>query len=354
MTPTTTAGLTVRARALAVAALAAMLVMAGCTDDSAPEPDVAPPPTPFRAADARLPEGWTRAQCSDLTGRDNSGLAVRVAVPPGYLPSESDARSCTFTVSIYRDLTVSFGPGPTLASEKEREVDPYTAPGQGDGQLGEVEYAADVAVYGQRRGERLDYFCYCDGQNLQERTVLADGVRLHWTTKHGGSTHEEDFSRVAASMALVRDPRSTCHGSGRTAIYRPPIPQTESIDHYGARCHVYLRPGRGSLQRYAEVVPAPRRTLGSLADGLRRQRRFVHDVRLERGVASLDGQPADQLSWLYTRERTSVYGDPAGTWRIVTLGTPDLQVTWGGRPRQWRAEGDVVRRFVDSVHLLPR
>jgi hypothetical protein len=335
----------VRARALLVTVtLATSVVVGGCTDEPAPgRPDTAAPPTPFRAAEGRVPDGWTRAQCSDLKGRDNSGLAVRVAVPPGYVPTESDDRSCTFTVSIYRDLTVSFGAGPTLEAEKEREVDPYTAPGQGDGQLGEVEYAADVPVYGTHRGEQLDYFCFCDGQGLQERTALANGVRLHWTTKHGRSTHDEDFARVAASIALVRDPRSTCRGRGRTAVYRPPIPQTESIDTFQGRCHVYLRPGRGSLQRYAEVVPAPRHTLTEIATSLRERPR-VSGVRLD----------GDRLTWRWTRAEVGEFGEPAGTWRAVTVAKRGVQVTWSATPRQWRQEADVVRRFVDSVRLLPR
>ncbi|MBA2955662.1 hypothetical protein GON03_15095 [Nocardioides sp. MAH-18] len=354
-----------RTRALLVVlAVTAVLAGAGCTDDapgsgglpadttSRPPPEPADPPAPFRAADPRLPVGWTRAQCADLTARGNTGLVVRLAVPPAFVPTESDGRRCSFVRAFARELTISFGPGPTLGSVKARDVDPYTPSGQGDGQLGEVSYAADVPVYGDHRGERLDYFCFCDGQNLQERTVLARGVRVSWTTPHGKDSRDDLFDQVTASVALVRGRTSTCAGHGRTATYRPPVPQTESVDSFQGRCHLYLRPGRGSLQRYAEVVPVPRRSLDDLAAALRRLKR-VHDVRLERGVAVLDGRPADRLTWRHTRDKVSLYNDPAGTWRLVALGTPDLRVTWGARPGQWRREADVVSRFVGSVHLLP-
>lgn len=354
-----------RTRALVAAlAVTAAVLAGGCTGDepvglppdTTTKPPAVPadPPQPFRAAGPRLPAGWTRVQCADLTGaKANTGLAVRLAVPPGYHQTESDDRTCRFVRAFARELSVSFGPGPTLESDKVRNVDPYTVPDQGDGQLGEVSYAADVPVYGRHRGERLDYFCYCDGQNLQERTVLARGVRVRWTTPHGRNSRDDLFAQVTASVALVHARTNTCVGRGRTAVYRPPIPQTESIDALQGLCHLYLRPGRASLQRYAEVVAAPKRSLESLAAELRRQRHFVHDVRLERGVATLDGQTADRLTWWYTRKKVSIYNDPAGTWRMVTLGTPDLQVTWGSRPYQWRQEADVIREFVDSVHLLP-
>ncbi|MFC4783071.1 hypothetical protein ACT8ZV_01255 [Nocardioides sp. MAHUQ-72] len=357
------------ARALLVSVtVASALALAGCTGGS-PEPQGPPggsararppvelsgPPQPFPAERAALPAGWSRSTCTDLRARGNSGLAVRLALPPGFVPTESRGRSCSFSPGPFtRVLTVSFGRGPTLRSVKERDVDPYTAPGQGDGQLGEVVYAEDVPVFGGHRGEQLDYFCYCDGQNLQERTALARGVRLAWTTPHGRSTREGDYARVTASVSLVHTRVRTCAGHGRTAVFRAPIPQTESIDSFGGLCWIYLQPGRGSLQRRAEVVPAPRRTLAQLADTLRRKHRHVHGVRLEQGVARLDGRPADRLTWLFTRERAATYGGPAGTWRLVTVSTPDLQVTWGGTPRQWRQEAADVRRFVGSVHLLPR
>lgn len=349
-----------RSRALLAVTAAVALLASGCTSDGGADSAGAPSGTaehsrlrPFRAAEAAPPAGAEVVQCSDLRSRRNTGLAVRFVVPDGFTGGTRDAGSCDFTGgSFARELTVSFGPMESLASVKERDLDPVEDVG-GDDSVSDIAYAADVPVYGDHRGERLDYYCYCDGQDLDERVVQARGVRVHWTTPHGKDPREDEFDAVRAGLSLRRSAVSTCGSAGRTATFRPPVPQTESIDVFEGRCHLYLQPGRGSLQRMAEVVPMPSRTLETTAAGLERRKRFVHDVRLEHDVTMLDGKSADRLTWLFTRRTTSPYNEPAGTWRLVTLGTSDLQVTWGGRPRQWRQEADVVRRFVDSVHLLP-
>ena len=149
-------------------------------------------------------------------------------------------------------------------------------------------------------------------------------------------------------MALVRSDRSTCRSRGRTTLFRPPIPQTESIGSYSSRCHVYLRPGRNALQRYAEVELRPRTTLAGRA-AILRQRKHVEGVRYEPGAATLGGRPADRLTWVMVREEPGQYGEPAGRWRAVAVGTADARATWTAHPRQWRTEAEEAQRFFDSV-----
>lgn len=334
-------------RARFVSTLAVLvLAVAGCSDDG-PGQAAAPPPepaTPFDAA-APPPAGWQVSQCSDLRSRSSSGLATRFAVPPSFAWLYRDGPTCELGEGFSRELFVTLEPATTLAETKEQDVDPYTAPGQGDGQLGEVSYAADVPVFGTRTGERLDYYCFCDGQELDYRMLQASGVRVTWISPHGRSRHADELTAVTDTMALLRSSRSTCSARGlhRAASYAPPIPQTESIDSSGDGCHLYLQPGRSSLHRYAEVVPEPRHTVDRLAAALRHDRR-ASDVRVTRDAAELDGRRADRLSWHYR--------DSGRTWRGVTLASPALQVTWSATQRQWRQEADVVRRFVGSVHLL--
>lgn len=343
-------------------AAAAALVTAGCTSDGSHHADrpgasgtparEVTQPRPFAAADDSTPAGATVAQCSDLRTRHNTGLAVRFAVPAGFTSASRGGGGCGFSGHGFaREMSVSFGPMESLEHMKEHDVDPFEDVG-GDDSVSDISYADDVPVFGRHRGERLDYYCYCDGQDLDEHIAQARGVRVHWTTPHGKDPRADDFDAVRASLALIRSRRSTCTWHGRTATYRPPLPQTESIDNYQGRCHIYLQPGRNSLQRYAEIAPAPRHGTEQLATSLRHRPR-VSRVRLERGAATLDGQRADRLTWLWTREKEGEFGEPAGTWRAELVATRDLQVTWSARPRQWRQEADVVRRFVDSVHLLP-
>ena len=139
------------------------------------------------------------------------------------------------------------------------------------------------------------------------------------------------------SLALVRSDHSTCSARGldRSASYVPPIPQTESIDNSGDGCHLfYLQPGRNSLQRYAEVVPEPQRTLDQISADLRDDR-HVTNVAVE----------GNRLTWRYVERGKA--------WRGVTVVRGGIQITWSATPRQWRQETDVYRSFVRSVDLLP-
>jgi hypothetical protein len=340
-------------RRAAVLLLAVALVAAGCTGDSE-APDAGPPPTravparvledppaPFRAATSTVPDGYTRAQCSDLRRPDrNSGLAVRLSVPPGYHATSRNGAGCDFTGPGFgRDLAIGVGPMPTLKSEKERNVDPFEDEG-GDDSVSDISYAADVSVFGRHRGEQLTYYCYCDGQDLDVWIMQADGVRLNWTTPHGKGPDAATSRPVRRSVGLVRSDRSTCRSRGRTVTFRPPVPQTESIDFYTDRCHLYLRPGRASLLRYAEIELHPPITLAERADRLR-HRQHVTSVRYE--------PDADRLTWVTVREKPGPYQHPTGSWRAVTVATGDAWVTWSATPSQWRTEADDARRFVASV-----
>jgi len=349
-------------RRLSVLALAVALAAAGCTSDGAPSgPEAGPtgspvrlepagPPAPFRAATRKVPDGFSLAQCSDLrSAARSSGLAVRFAVSSDYSAYDRNGATCDFSGNVFgAEFYVSFGPQSTLRSEKERDLDPREDEG-GDGSLGDISYAEDVPVFGDHTGERLDYYCYCDGQDLDYRVVQARGVRLTWITPHGKQARREPaYDALTSSMALVRSDRSTCHSRGTTALFRPPIPQTQSIDFYSSRCHIYLRPGRASLHRYAEIELRPAVTLPEQAERLRRSEHVV-SVRYEPGAATLAGQQADRLTWVRVREKPGIYEAPTGRWRGVALATPEVRVTWTARPRQWRTEADDARRFFASV-----
>ncbi|GAA1797376.1 hypothetical protein GCM10009795_048480 [Nocardioides hankookensis] len=328
--------------------LAVALATAGCSGGDGGDPaadrgggTTRQEPRPFRPATSGVPTGFTFAQCSDLRRPDsNTGLAVQVSVPPGYHPTSRGGAGCDFAGPGFgRDLAISVGPLGTLKAEKERDVDPFEDEG-GDDSVSDIRYAADVPVFDPHRGERLAYYCYCDGQDLDVRVVQARGVRLSWTTPHRKGPDAATSRAVRRSVGLVRSDRSTCRSRGRTVTFRPPVPQTESIDFYSDRCHLYLRPGRASLLRYAEIELDPPITLDERADRLR-ARKSVTEVEHEPG--------SDRLTWLTVRRKPGPYQAPTGTWRAVTVATGDAWVTWSARPSQWRTEADDARRFVSSV-----
>ena len=174
--------------------LAVALATASCSDA---EPESAAPAA-FAAAGSELPEGYTEARCP---GGEGSGMTAEFAVPPGYTAYDGDA--CDFARGYDGELYVTVGPEDSLADHKERQVDPFEDQG-GDDSVSDISYADDVPVFGDRRGERLEYYCYCDGQELDYRIVQAHGVRLTWVTEHGKqAAHEPAYDAVTASMALV-------------------------------------------------------------------------------------------------------------------------------------------------------
>lgn len=203
--PRSTPELRIRTLGLVAALLVAIT---GCGDHaSSPAPTssaasasvtatVAAEPThPFAAALSKVPSGWRPATCRQR------GFEVGLSVPPGF--ERMRDQPCTFAKGLVRELTLTIGLRSTLAHVKEHDVDPFVDIG-GDDSVSDVHYAADVPVFGTHRGEQLDYLCYCDGQDLQERHAQAAGVRLLWTTPGGRDVQEAAYAGVTASISLRR------------------------------------------------------------------------------------------------------------------------------------------------------
>lgn len=74
---------------------------------------------------------------------------------------------------------------------------------------------------------------------------------------------------------------------------------------------------------------------------------FVGTVSVVSGLqASSPGERAE------VRYRPPVR-QAGGTWRLVTVGSRRIQVTWGATPEQWRRERPVFERLLRSVRLVP-
>lgn len=336
----------------ATAAAAALLVTAcGAETDEGPRTTVGPDgQMTWDPADAAVPTGYHEELCPDLRQR-GSGLALRLVVPDGYdAESGRSGAGCSFVADLDRDFSVSLGSEQSLRTFKEKSVDPDDG-GEGDDGTSNIEYSPDQQVFGDRRGEVVTWDSNNDGLPLDNQIVQADGVRLAWYTPQGKAEKwAEELDTVMSSVSVVESNQATCRRGQTTAFYEPPVPQTESIDSYGQSCLLYFRP-RDSLLRRGEIAIDPRVSVDELATRLE-ARKSVVSVTLEPGAAMLAGDPADRLTWVVDQPR----GDfqPGGTWRLVTLASDDLQVTWGATPEQWQEEQDDYRRFVGSVRLESR
>jgi hypothetical protein len=332
-----------------------LATVAGCTDDEDKpglrRPDPAPSfhQTPFPPARGRVLSGFHQELCPDLRV-DSTGLAIRLLVPDSYGEwTWKRGNACFFQAGLARDFTISLDAQGTVQRYKERLVDPVEGE-EGDAGTERIEYQDDVAVYGGRRGELLTWWSYNDGLPLDSTLMQADGVRLAWHTAEGRSGQwADELATMTNSIAVVRTRRDTCTADGVTVTYVVPR-QAGSIDDYGDRCHLSLRPG-SSLLRYAELDPDPRFSVDQLERRLP-GRKHVESVRVERGAATLLGEPADRVTWVVVRPHRTMDG-PRGTWRVVTVAGDDLQVSWGARPEEWRREQGDFEAFVRSLRVSP-
>ena len=236
---------------------------------------------------------------------------------------------------------------------KEKWVDPDVGY-EGDAGTGDVAYDADAEVCGGRRGELLTWGSNNDGLPLDNRLMQADGVRLELVHPEGQGRAlgrgSSPWSRRRSGWCETQPGR--VHGRRRHGgVRRPPAADRRHRQLRGlllpvpaaARVAAPLRAGRPRS-------PADQGG-GQLATELQGRHNVV-SVTLEPGAATLDGKPADRLTWVVVRPHRTWDG-PAGTWRLVTIARDDLHVTWGATPAEWLRESDDFTAFVRSVRLGP-
>jgi hypothetical protein len=84
------------------------------------------------------------------------------------------------------------------------EVAPDAVKGEdpaGDDSILHLRLRKDVPTYGTTRGDRLSYWCFCDGQNTLSRMAQADGVRLTWASvKRLQRSTDAQLEQILASV----------------------------------------------------------------------------------------------------------------------------------------------------------
>lgn len=165
-----------------------LIVLTACGDAHQPgrEPDSTAPESgqeTFPAADERVPAGYREELCPDLRVR-STGLAVRIVVPDDYRLEVSKYRNdCRFAAAIGRGFSVALDSRQAVRRYQETWVDPHVGY-EGDTDTGDIAYAPDVAVYGDRRGELLTWGSNNDGLAARTpgcRRLHGVGAAQSWT-----------------------------------------------------------------------------------------------------------------------------------------------------------------------------
>jgi hypothetical protein len=147
-------------------------------------------------ASGSAPAGTRRVTCDVLTGHGRISLALDL--PKSYRKAHLKGQDCAWSTSVH-DPEASNDLGPVQADlvvtvdhvsgdHPLREVYDEQAPDavkgdqpEGDDSILHLQLSTDVATFGHTLGDRLSWWCFCDGQNTITRMVQADGVRLTWT-----------------------------------------------------------------------------------------------------------------------------------------------------------------------------
>lgn len=317
-------------------ALLLLLPVAACGISQEPER-----PRAFDAVSADVPDGWHTELCP------GAGFTVRVAVPPpGNRWGSLTDDGCGWR---YQDtsLGVSVAEPTSLEAYREKYLDPYED-GGGDDSVERIELTEDVPVFGDQEGDQLDWYSFSDGSPTENRILQAAGVRVHWSTPAGQDKRHDDLQTVLDSIEVLPGERHQCRRGEKTVSYELPD-ALETVDSFGGKCHAYF-PDATSLERHAEVVVAPTRSLEQYAAELRRSP-GVRDVRIEEDAVELAGERVDRLTWRFVRTRESQNYEPAGTWLLEAVGDERVRVEWGATPREWDEERATVQRFIGSVRL---
>ena len=212
-----------RARGTVVGVAALLLTLVtGCGEEKG-SGAASEAPARLRAAGAPS-EGGRRFSCPVESAHGRVTMAL--VLPPGFRPGHREDYSspgpggfCVWEHEVtthdesgpYRETVVVTLTGGNSSHELQEQYDdqkgdlvPDGEP-EGDDSVLSLELHHDVPTYGGIAGERLDEWCYCDGQNTISRSVLADGVQLGYGSVHSLVRQaDREFARILATAGRVR------------------------------------------------------------------------------------------------------------------------------------------------------
>ena len=177
-------------------AVALGLLATGCGSSGIETPDSATGDETLGPTTGKAPAGTHRVSCDVRTGHGRITLALDL--PKRYQRVRIRGQDCAWSTSV-NDPEAASDLGPVSADlvvtvdhvsgdhplrEEYDEEAPDAVKGEvskNDDSILHLRLSTDVATFGDTRGDRLSWWCFCDGQNTITRMVQADGVRLTWT-----------------------------------------------------------------------------------------------------------------------------------------------------------------------------
>jgi hypothetical protein len=186
-----------RPNALALTLTLALGLLAfGCGSSGIETPGHATGDETLGPTTGTAPAGTRRDSCDVRTRHGRTTLALDL--PKRYQRIRIRGQDCAWKTSV-NDPEAGSDLGPVQADlvvtvdhvsgdHPLREVYEAEAPAAVKGDVSEnddsilhLRLDTDVDTFGETRGDRLSWWCFCDGQNTITRMVQADGVRLTWT-----------------------------------------------------------------------------------------------------------------------------------------------------------------------------
>jgi hypothetical protein len=176
--------------------LAVGLLASGCGSSGIETPGSTTGDQTLGPATGSAPAGTHRVSCNVRTGTDR--IALVLDLPTSYRQARIEGQDCAWSTSV-NDPEAGSDLGPVSADlvvtvdhvsgdHPLREEYDAEAPAAVKGDVSEnddsilhLRLSTGVATFGDTRGDRLSWWCFCDGQNTITRMVQADGVRLTWT-----------------------------------------------------------------------------------------------------------------------------------------------------------------------------
>lgn len=267
---------------------------------------------------------------------------VSLILPDGYRAQDKSGGGCSFVADIDEGVSVTIAPRRTLADFKRRQVDPDLDSG-GDDSVSDVEYQADVPVFGARRGERLDYYAYNDGLPIDTRIIQADGLRVAWNVPHESwPKHEAAFNQLTDSIGVLETVEDTCVDvdMGISIHFTPPALVRE-VQSYGPACNLRLPP-LSNLTHNA--------TFATVSGSLRARRdklaaaRRVRRLRYRPHAAGYgDDRRAQRLDYLVVKKDTVL--------RLVVLQRDGVRLTWSTKRARWPRDRAAFAQLRRSVRV---
>jgi len=243
-------------------------------------------------------------------------LTVVLVVPDRFDAIHPTGRGCLIGSSRSFETVGVQASDRTLAEEKQDNLDPFEDQG-GDDSVSDISYRNDVDAFGGKRGERLEYECFCDGQELHMVRLQAAGIVLSSEVSQLDPAAADPLPLARSTLGVERG-RFVLIGDVDHGLRYPFEDWMDSLDASPAGFTAYPRDQRGEQWIIASF---DEEGLARLRDDLARDP-TVSELELEDVPDAVGGDAGARLSY---RQRVDRF-DGEHVDRHVVLGGHGLRV----------------------------